>query len=58
MGRKKIDRSDKLIRSFEATVPLDDRLRKTADKRGMTVSALIRLILEEYFENIRDSVTK
>lgn len=58
MGRKKIDRSDKLIRSFETTVPLDDRLRKAANKRGVTVSAFIRLILEEYFENIRDSIIK
>lgn len=58
MGRKKIDRSDKSIRSFETTAPLDARLKSLAEKRGMTVSALIRRILEEYFENIRDAISK
>lgn len=51
MGRKKVDRSDKLIQTFETTRPLAMRLKETANKRGMTVSALIRYILEHYFEN-------
>lgn len=51
VGRKKIDRSNKVIQSFEATKPLVDRLKYTAKERGITVSALIRYILEHYFEN-------
>lgn len=51
MGRRKIDRSDKVMQTFESSKPLVDRLRKTAQARGMTVSALIRYILEHYFEN-------
>lgn len=51
MGRKKVDRSDKLILSFETTKPLITRLREKAEERNMTVSALIREILEKYFEN-------
>lgn len=51
MGRKKVDRSDKLILSFETTKPLIARLKDTAKDRETTVSALIREILEKYFEN-------
>lgn len=51
MGRKKIDRSDKIIITFEASRPLLSRLKELASKRGLTVSALIRYILERYFEN-------
>lgn len=51
MGRKKVDRRDKVMQTFEATRPLVDRLRDTAKERGTTVSALIRYILERYFEN-------
>lgn len=51
MGRKKIDRSDKVIQTFESSKPLVDRLKSTAKARGITVSALIRYILEHYFEN-------
>ena len=51
MGRKKVDRSDKVIQTFESTKPLVDRLKATAKDRGVTVSALIRYILEHYFEN-------
>lgn len=50
MGRKKVDRSDKLMQSFEITKPLKVRLEAKAEKREMTVSALIREILEAYFE--------
>jgi predicted DNA-binding protein len=53
MGRKKIDRSDKIIQTFETTKPLKTRLREQAKKRGLTVSALIREILELYFEERR-----
>ena len=51
MGRKKVDRSDKVMQTFESTRPLSDRLKITAQARGITVSALIRYILEHYFEN-------
>lgn len=51
MGRKKIDRSDKVMQTFESTKPLALRLKETAKTRGSTVSALIRYILEHYFEN-------
>lgn len=50
MGRKKIDRSDKVIQTFESTKPLKFRLVEIAEKRNITVSALIREILEKYFE--------
>lgn len=51
MGRRKVDRSDKIIQTFESSKPLIDRLKETAKLRGITVSALIRYILENYFEN-------
>ena len=51
MGRKKIDRSDKVMQTFESSRPLTNRLKETARLRGITVSALIRYILEHYFEN-------
>ena len=51
MGRKKIDRSDKVMQTFESTKPLINRLKTTAQERNVTVSALIRYILEHYFEN-------
>ena len=51
MGRKKVDRSDKVMQTFESSKPLVDRLRTTAKTRGITVSALIRYILEHYFES-------
>jgi hypothetical protein len=51
IGRKKVDRSDKVMQTFESTIPLTNRLRETAKLRGVTVSALIRYILEHYFEN-------
>lgn len=51
MGRKKVDRSDKVMQTFESSKPLAERLKATALERGLTVSALIRYILEHYFEN-------
>lgn len=51
MGRKKIDRSDKVIQTFESSKPLILRLKETAKSRGVSVSALIRYILEHYFES-------
>lgn len=53
MGRKKVDRSSKVIQTFEATKPLKDRLKDLAMKKDITVSALIREILESYFEERR-----
>ena len=51
MGRPKVDRSDKVIQTFESSRPLIQRLKETAQRKNMTVSALIREILEKYFEN-------
>jgi predicted DNA-binding protein len=51
VGRRKIDRSNKVMQTFESSRPLVDRLKETAKARSMTVSALIRYILEHYFEN-------
>ena len=51
MGRKKVNRQDKVMQSFESSKPLIERLKATAKERGITVSALIRYILEHYFEN-------
>lgn len=53
MGRKKLDRSDKIMQTFETTKPLKARLKSHAKQQGITVSALIRSILEEYFESRR-----
>ena len=53
MGRRKIDRSDKIMQTFETTKPLKIRLREQAKEKGLTVSALIREILEKYFEERR-----
>jgi predicted DNA-binding protein len=50
MGRRKLDRSDKIMQTFETTKPLKARLKELAVKRKITVSALIREILERYFE--------
>lgn len=50
MGRKRIDRSQKRIQTFELTLPLKERLEELAEKRNQTVSAIIREILERYFE--------
>ena len=54
MGRKKVDRSDKLILSFELTRPLKERLKELAERRGRTVSYTVRQILEDYFERRED----
>lgn len=50
MGRKKVDRSNKIMQTFETTKPLKTRLKLKAAIKGITVSALIREILETYFE--------
>ena len=54
MGRRKVDRSDKIMQTFETTRPLKTRLREQAKTKGLTVSALIREILERYFEERRN----
>ena len=54
MGRKKVDRSDKIIQTFETTKPLKTRLREQAKNKGITVSAFIREILERYLEDRRN----
>ena len=50
MGRKKVDRSNKIMQTFETTKPLKARLKALAVARKITVSALIREILERHFE--------
>ena len=50
MGRKKVDRSNKVMQTFESTKPLKLRLKECAIAKQMTVSALIRYILEKYIE--------
>ena len=54
MGRKKLDRSDKIMQTFETTKPLKERLKNRAKQQGITVSALIRNILENFFEENRN----
>ena len=54
MGRKKVDRSDKIIQTFETTKPLKTRLREQTKNKGITVSAFIRESLERYFEDRRN----
>jgi hypothetical protein len=51
MGRKKVDRSNKVMQTFESTKPLTARLKVAASGKNITVSAMIRYILEAYFEN-------
>ena len=43
MGRKKKDRTNKIIIGFEGTLPLKVRLEEEAEKRYMSLSALIYL---------------
>ena len=50
MGRKKVDRSNKIMQTFETTLPLKQRLKEIADLYQVTVSALIRAVLEQYIE--------
>lgn len=50
MARRKVDRSDKVMQTFETTIPLKIRLQHLAKENGITVSALIREILEKKFE--------
>lgn len=50
MGRTKVDRSNKVMQTFETTRPLKTRLEELAKKKHITVSALIREILEKHFE--------
>lgn len=51
MSRKKLDRSDKVIQTFESTRPLKERLEDLAQEKNITVSALIRSVLEKQFED-------
>ena len=50
MGRKKKDRSNIILMAFQTTIPLKERLEEEAEKRYLSVSALIREILERHFE--------
>lgn len=51
MGRKRKNRDDKLLIAFETTKPLKERLVEEAENKYMSLSALIRQILEEHYEN-------
>ena len=51
VGRRPVDRSNKVMQTFESTKPLTDRLKALAADKKCTVSAAIREILEKYFEN-------
>ncbi len=51
MGRKKLDRSNKVIQTFESDKYLKVRLEKLAQRKNITISALIRLALEQYIED-------
>lgn len=51
MGRKKKDRSNKILLAFEATKPLKERLEAEAEARDMSVSAVIREKLEKSYED-------
>lgn len=51
MGRRKVDRSDKVMQTFEATKVLKQRLETAAARHNMTVSALIRSVLERALED-------
>ena len=51
MGRPKKDRSQQIMQSFETSKPLRERLIALAARKNKTVSAVIREILESYFEN-------
>ena len=53
MGRRKVDRSDKIMQTFETNKQIKGRLKMKEKSRGMTVSALIREILEQHFEERR-----
>ena len=50
MGRKKVDRSDKIRKSLETTKPHRERLIEKEKRKEITVSALIRELLEKHFE--------
>lgn len=50
MGRKKKDRSDKVLIAFEATKPVLRNLKDDAHKRDMSVSEFIRMIIELFYE--------
>ena len=45
MGRKKVDRSDKVMQTFESSKPLVERLKETAKARDITVSGGIATAL-------------
>ena len=51
MGRRKKDRRDKVMQTFETTRPLKARLQMVAERKNIAISALIREILERYFED-------
>lgn len=40
--------------SVDVSKELNEKLRKQADKQDMTLNALIRIILDKYFKEIKD----
>lgn len=50
MTKNKIDRSNKTMQTFEISLLLKERLQQQAHKKNVTLSYLIREILEKYLE--------
>lgn len=50
MGRRKKNREDRVLRAFEISKELDEMLKKDADSHYLSVSALIRSILESHYK--------
>lgn len=51
MSKVKIDRSSKVIQTFESSRLLKEKLEQIAQQKNITLSALIREVLEKYLEN-------
>ena len=50
MGRKKKDRSHLRVVAFEISEPLRQRIRRDAFNKSVSFSAMIREILERFYE--------
>lgn len=50
MGRKKLEKRDSKLVAFEISEPLRQRIREDAFKKDVSFSAMIREILERYYE--------
>ncbi len=50
MGRKKLNKIKEPLMAFQISNPLRERIREEAFKRRVSDSAMVREILERYFE--------